>query len=440
MINYSLRKTLGYWFNLQPWIKILVGLGLGIIVGLVLNHYHISGNFFRPLGHMFINAIMMMVVPVVFVSLVCGIITMNDPAKLGRVGIKTLLIYFITMALATSLALVLSLAFHPGQGVSTEFHVAASNALSHKTPDFVNILTNIVPKNAISAFAQANVLQIIVFAIILGFAVNLAGEKGKLVARFFESLQHVVYKLVSIIMAFAPYGVFCLIAYITSTESLKILLGLLMVVFLMYLSCILYMLIVYGVGLRFVARVSPIPFYKKMLEAQTVAFSTTSSAATLPVAMRVAQTKLGVSKSISSFIQPLGATINMNGLSIYLGIVAIFAADLAGVHLSVAQMTVIVLTATLAAIGAAGVPGAALVVMSLVLSAVGLPLGVIAIIAAIDRVMDMMSTTTNITGDAFTAVLVAKSEGELDQSVYYTRQHVELSPEPVENKVDIAKS
>ena len=405
--------TNGKTFSLQMWQKILIGLILGIVAGFVVGEH---AKLLKPIGDIFITLIRMVVMPVIFVSLVCGVTAMKDLRKMGRVAGKTLLLYGVTMALAGTMSMLLAGAFGIGHGLNYVVS-GAEQAATH--PSMLETLMRIFPANPFKAFADGDVLPIIVFALFFGVAINLAGDAGEPVKRFFDSLNHVVFKLINMVLAFAPYGVFALMAYVTADNGFVVLEQLAALVGTIWLSCILVLTVGYS-ALLILAGLKPWPFLKKMLPVQLFAFSTTSSNATLPLNIKTAETQMGVHNSIASFVLPLGATVNMNGLATYLGAVAIFAANAYGIELTLVQKVMVVLTTTLAAIGAAGVPGTGLVVMSLVLSSVGLPLEVIAAIAAVDRIIDMANTPTNVSGDTLTAVLVAKSESELDRSVYYS--------------------
>ena len=276
-----------------------------------------------------------------------------------------------------------------------------------------------VPKNPVEAMASGSVLQIIVFALMLGVAINLAGEKGKPVASVFESFAEIMYKMTHIVMSFAPYGVFALMAWVAGKYGLDVLLPLGMVILGVYVGCIVHVLLTLtGGGIMLLARLNPVRYWRGIIDAQAVAFTTTSSSGTLPVTMECAQTNLGVSRPISSFVLPLGATINMDGTALYQGVAALFVAQAFGIDLSTGQYVTIILTSTLASIGSAGVPGAGLIMLSLVLTSVGLPLEGLAVIAGIDRILDMARTTVNVTGDLMVSVLIAKSEGELDVETY----------------------
>ncbi len=411
---------------LPMWAKILLGLVLGVATGFVAGDW---AMVLKPVGDLFITLIRMVVMPVIFVSLVCGVTAMRDLKKMGRVAGKTLLIYMVTMAAAGALSMTLASFFGIGQGLGYEVPAVAKVA---EVPSFVDTIMAIVPSNPFKAFADGAILPVIVFAIFFGLSINLAGKQGEVVADFFRSLNHVVFQLVNIALSFAPYGVFALMAYVTADNGFAILSELAALVGTIYLACLTMLVVVYALLLT-VFGLNPWHFIRKMLPVQLFAFSTTSSNATLPLNMQVAEEKLGVHNSIASFVLPLGATINMNGLATYLGAVAIFAANAYGIELTLMQKVTVVLTTTLAAIGAAGVPGTGLVVMSLVLASVGLPLEVIAAIAAVDRIIDMINTPTNVSGDTLSAVLVAKSEGELERDVYAGDIEPEVAAVATEN-------
>ena len=401
-----------FWKRLSLWQKIAVGLVLGLATGLVFGE---AALMLKPIGTLFINLIKMLIVPLVFVTLVTGITATEDMKKMRRIGVKTFFIYLVTTAIAIAIGLTFGIVFEPGMGVSLE----TATAVQAKTaPTLVDTFLNIITKNPVASLADGNILQIIFFAIMLGISVNLAGEKGKPVAAFFNSFSEVMFKMTEIVIAFAPYGVFGLMAWVSASYGLDVLLGLGKVILCVYLASIVHVLLTMGGTLKFIAGLNPIKFFKGIIPAQSVAFTTTSSSGTLPMTTKNTVDNLGVSKPIASFVLPLGATINMDGTALYQGVCAMFVAQAFGIDLTVGQYMTIILTSTLASIGTAGVPGAGLIMLSLVLTSVGLPLEGIAIIAGIDRILDMARTTVNVTGDAMVAVLVAKSEGELDEVIY----------------------
>jgi Na+/H+-dicarboxylate symporter len=404
----------GFWTSLKLWQKIIIALILGVVAGAVLGP---SAEYIKPIGSLFINLIKMLIVPLIFSSLVVGICSMDDIKKMGRIGAKSFGIYLLTTAIAITIGLVIGTVLQPGAGI--DMQMPAEMAAAKEAPSFIQTLLNMVPKNPVEAMASGSVLQIIVFALMLGVAINLAGEKGKPVASVFESFAEIMYKMTHIVMSFAPYGVFALMAWVAGKYGLDVLLPLGMVILGVYVGCIVHVLLTLtGGGIMLLARLNPVRYWRGIIDAQAVAFTTTSSSGTLPVTMECAQTNLGVSRPISSFVLPLGATINMDGTALYQGVAALFVAQAFGIDLSTGQYVTIILTSTLASIGSAGVPGAGLIMLSLVLTSVGLPLEGLAVIAGIDRILDMARTTVNVTGDLMVSVLIAKSEGELDIETY----------------------
>ncbi len=401
----------GRWNAIPLWQKILAGLVLGLIVGLVFGP---AAAKVKPIGTAFISGIKMLIVPLVFVSLVSGVTAMRDPAKMGRVGLKTIGLYLCTTAVAITIGLLLGSVLAPGAGVGME---AAKAVAPKAAPSLIDTLLGIIPTNPIAAMSTGNVLQVIVFAILLGLAINLSGEAGVKVRDGFDALAQVMYKLTAIVIWFAPFGVFALMAWTAGTYGLDLLLPLGMVIVAVYAGCLIHAFLVYG-GALWAMGLNPLLFFKGVAEAAAVAFTTTSSSGTLPVTMTCVRKNLGVSQGVSGFVLPLGATINMDGTALYQGVCALFVAQVFGVTLSGGDYVTIILTATLASIGTAGVPGAGLIMLSLVLSTVGLPLEGVAIIAGIDRVLDMARTSLNVVGDAMVATVVAKSEGELSREVY----------------------
>jgi Na+/H+-dicarboxylate symporter len=394
------------------WQQILVGLVLGVVVGMLFKSLALG---LAPVGALFLNAIKMLIVPLVFVSLVAGITAMSDSAKLGRISVKTIAIYLITTAFAVSIGLAFGTLFSPGEGMNM---VASGSEEAKQAPSLVQILVGLVPTNPVTAFAEGNILQIIVFAIALGVSMNLVGEKAAPVVRLFDSLAEVFYKLTDLVMRFAPIGVFALIAGVVASHGIEVLLPLAGVIGVIYLASIAHMLLIYGGLIGGLARLSPLRFFRGIAPALAVAFSTSSSSGTLPVSIECARKNLGVSQGVAGFVLPVGATINMDGTAIYQGVLALFIAQAFGIDLNAGQYLMIILTATLASIGTAGVPGAGLIMLGLVLTSVGLPLEGVALIAGIDRILDMARTTVNVAGDLMTTTLVGSSEKELDREIY----------------------
>lgn len=400
------------WKKIPLWQKIIGALVLGLITGITLGE---SAQVLKPIGTLFINLIKMLIVPLVFVTLVTGIIAMEDLKKMRRVGIKTFLIYMITTAIAITIGLVVGIILEPGTGVALD---AAKNMTVTQAPSIVDTLLNIITKNPFSSFANGDILQIIFFAIILGVSINLAGDKAQAAKNFFNSIAEAMYKMTEIVMGFAPFGVFALMAWVSASYGMDVLLSLGKVIVAVYVASIIHLIFTIGGGILFFAKLNPIKFFKGIVSAQTVAFTTTSSSGTLPITTEDCIKNLGVSKPVASFVLPLGATINMDGTALYQGVCAMFVAQAFGIQLGMQEYMMIILTSTLASIGTAGVPGAGLIMLTLVLTSVGLPIEGVAIIAGIDRILDMARTTVNVTGDAMTSVLIAKSENELDEEVY----------------------
>lgn len=392
--------------------KIFFGLGLGLLVGLLLtSNPTIATNYIKPFGDVFLKLVKMIIVPLVLSSLVVGAASTGDVKKLGRIGVKSLVYFMITTTVAIAIGLILSNVLNPGNGLSIPMDATVE---AQEAPSLIETLLNMVPENPIKAMSEANMLQIIIFALFLGISITVIGEKGQPVYKFFDSLAEISYKIVEIIMGYAPIGVFALIAPVVAENGPSVFLPLLKVIATMYVAAIVHSIIVYPICLSFVG-INPLKFFKDISSVILLAFTTSSSSGTLPVSMDVAENKLGVSKSISSFVLPLGATINMNGTAIYQGVCALFIAQVYGIELTISQQLVIILTATLAAIGTAGVPGSGLIMLTMTLQSVGLPIEGIALIAGIDRILDMARTTLNVTGDIVGAVMIAKTEGELRQ-------------------------
>ena len=411
-MSQSTTLPLRFWSRLPLWQQILIGLTLGVATGIAFEQ---DALILAPVGALFLNAIKMLIVPLVFVSLVAGITSMQDSAKLGRISVKTIAIYLVTTAFAVSIGLLFGALFTPGEGMHM---VASAGSEAKQAPSLVQILVGLVPSNPVTAFAEGNILQIIVFAIALGVSLNLVGAKAAPAIKLFDSLAEAFYKLTDLIMRCAPYGVFALIAGVVGSHGAEVLLPLAGVIGVIYLASLAHVLLVYGGLLGGLARLSPLRFFQGIAPALAVAFSTSSSAGTLPVSIECARKNLGVSEGVAGFVLPVGATINMDGTAIYQGVLALFIAQAFGVDLSGGQYLMIILTATLASIGTAGIPGAGLIMLGLVLTSVGLPLEGVALIAGIDRILDMARTTVNVAGDLMTTTLVGHSENELDREVY----------------------
>lgn len=410
---------------MQLWVKIIISMVLGILVGLIFGE---QATLLKPIGDIFLSLISMIIVPLVLSSMTVGITSIHDPKKLGRVGIKTMLIYFTTTMIAIGLGLLFGNLLQPGSGLN--FTATATSVIVEDAPTISEMILSIIPSNPVASLVEGNVLQIIVFALFLGVAINFAGEKGKVLREMLDSLADIMYRMTSIIMEFTPIGVFAIMANVAGTFGLAILLPLAKFLGVYYLACLVHVLVVFCGMIKGMAKLSPIPFFRGMRDAISVAFSTCSSAATLPVSMHCVQHNLGVSKNITSFMLPLGTTINMNGAAIFQGMSALFVAQAYGIELDLKSQLMIVVTATLSTIGAAGIPGTGFIMLTVVFRSVGLPLEGLALLAGVDRLREMVSTVLNILGDAVGAVYVAKVEGELDERQYNHEDLVEMEGSP----------
>ena len=415
------------------WFRVLLGLVLGIAFGFYMgsvsanNPTGLDGKtilteYVKPVGTIFIHAIKMVVVPLIFFSLVAGITSMTSAESFKRIGTKSVGAYLMTGAFAVCIGLVFGSIFKPGLGMdlNTLKEHAEAGAAVPKAQAFsiIQLFVDMVPTNIFKAMVEDNILQVVVFALFIGIALVQLGEKTRNIAVLMQSSADLVFKLIEIIVRFSPYGVFALISWAVGTQGFDILYALLKLVGTV-LGALFAQYLLFGVMVVVFGRMSPLPFYKKITEAQLLAFSTSSSKATLSTAMRIVNERMGVSKSTTSFVLPLGTSINMDGTAIYLGITALFFAQAYGVSLDAHHYFILVLTATLGSIGAAGIPGGSLIMMGMVFTSVGLPLEGIALIAGIDRILDMLRTTVNITGDSLITMLVDKSEGTMDVATYY---------------------
>lgn len=403
--------------------RILVGMAIGAFIGILINQFgsnvqwiddYITNGLFHVMGKIFIASLQMLVVPLVLVSLICGVSSLQDSSKLGRMGLKTVGLYLFTTAIAVTIALVSAVLIGPGIGAN----FPAVDFVAKEAPPLVDTIINLVPKNPVSAMAEGKMLQIIVFAVLLGLAITQAGEKGQKIADFFQNMNEVIMKMVTIIMAIAPYGVFALIARLMATLGIESILPLAKYFFLLIVVLLFHGSVTYTLLLKFMAKLDPITFLKKMRAVQLFAFSTASSGATIPVSMETATKRLGVNNSTASFTVPLGATINMDGTAMMQGVATVFIAQVYQIDLSFAQYLMIILTAVLASIGTAAVPGIGLITLTMVLTQVGLPIQGIALIIGVDRVLDMVRTAVNVTGDLAISCIVSKGEGDFDSDIF----------------------
>ncbi|MDH3211908.1 MAG: dicarboxylate/amino acid:cation symporter [Myxococcales bacterium] len=405
-------------------VRIVTGMVGGCAVGIVLNLVGVEGfvedyvveGLFHVGGSIFLASLKLLVVPLVFVSLVCGTAALDDISKLGRVGGKTLALYLATTAIAISFALLATAAVRPGAGFDLETDVSF---VAQTPPSMAETLINLFPSNPVRAMAEGNMLQIIVFSILFGLAVTLAGAPGKRVLALFSDLNSVILRLVMLLMTIAPYGVFCLIAKVFALQGFGAIPPLAQYFFVVLGVLFFHAFVTYSALLRFAAGLPPLVFFRKMRDPVALAFSTASSNATLPVTLENAELRLGVDNSIASFTIPLGATINMDGTAIMQGVAAGFIAQAYGIEIGPVGYLAVVLTATLASIGTAGVPGVGLIMLAMVLRQVNLPVEGIGLIIGVDRLLDMVRTAVNVTGDSAVSCLVAKSEGRLSSERFH---------------------
>ncbi|HBD64157.1 MAG TPA: dicarboxylate/amino acid:cation symporter, partial [Clostridiales bacterium] len=345
--------------KMQLTTKIFIGLALGILLGIILQpNPDIASKYVKPFGTLFLNLIKLSIVPLVFSSLVVGTCSMDDVRKLGRIGGKTMLYYLLTTAFAVTIGLILANVTNVGGGFSIPVDAKVEIA---QAPDIAETLLNIIPSNPLKALVDGNMLQIIAFALIIGAGIIGIGEKGKTLYNFFDAFAEVMYKIIGVIMQFAPIGVFALITPVVAVNGPQVLLPLLKLILVVYAGCALHAVLTYSSTVSIFAKVNPVKFFKGISPAMVFAFTTASSSGTLPITMKCSEENLGVPKSISSFVLPLGATVNMDGTAIYQGICAFFIAQVYGIELSVGAQLTIILTATLASIGTAGVPGAGMI-------------------------------------------------------------------------------
>ena len=415
---------MSYYTKLSFTQKILAAMLFGAILGIILNNIivynslinqYLSNGVFEVVGKLFVNSLKMLVVPLVFCSITVGITSLGNLSLMGRVGLKAIIIYLLTTAFAITLALIFAIVIEPGQGYEIDSSIQFS---AKEAPSLSSVLTSIVPSNPILAMADGEMLQIILFAIILGIAITITGNKAESFKKGIISLNEIMMSMVTIIMKFAPLGVFCLIAKTFATQGIDMIIPLASYFFTVTIVLILHVLLTYSAFLKLIGKVSPFLFLKKMRTAIVFAFSTASSNATIPVTLNTVEKRLGVDKSVASFTVPLGATINMDGTAIMQGVATVFIASVYMVDLTIGDYLTVVLTATLASIGTAGVPGVGLIMLTMVLTQVGLPVEGVALIIGIDRLLDMMRTAVNITGDSMVSLITSKSEKSFNKSIF----------------------
>lgn len=401
------------WLKGNLLTQILIAFIVAIILGIIFGE---SIAVIEPLGDLFLRMIKFIIAPLVLSTLIIGVASIGDPKALGRVGSKTIAYYLVTTAVAIVIGLGIAYIVSPGKGLSIQ--VPETDVEVNETEGIIDTFLNIVPENPFQALTEGEILQIIFFAIFIGLAITIIGKKAAPVQDFFESFSEIMLWITGIVMRFAPIGVLGLVAPIIGEYGASVLLPLLKIILVVAIACILHAVLVYSSSVKVFAKVNPLTFFKGIAPAAIVAFSTASSAGTLPVTLKNTQENLGVSNKISSFVLPLGATVNMDGTAIYQGAAVVFIAQFYGLDLSLMELATVVIITVLASIGTAGVPGAGMIMLAMVLSAINLPLEGIALIAGIDRILDMCRTTVNIVGDAACAVSVAGTENDIDRSAF----------------------
>ena len=400
------------WFAIPLWQRVIAALVLGIITGWLWGP---GAESIKIIGDIFIAFIKMLVVPLIFFSLVAGVASIGDLRKLGSVGWRALALFVVSGQIAVWLGLGLGTFVQPGAGVDTSMIEMGAVPPPNETT-WRDMLLSMVPQSPVQVMADVNVLPLIVFSMLLGIGILMAAKDGEPVLKIFDSGAIIMQKVTMIVMELTPFGVFALMAWVAGTLGLDALGALGKLVFLNYLGCLLIILVMYSAMIKFIARLPVIAFFRGIIDPIAVSYSTASSNATLPVTLRAAERNLGISNSVASFVISLGATINMNGTAMYLGLATLFGAQIFGVDLSWGDYFLISILGTLGAVGAAGIPGAGLIMMALVFGAVGVPLETIAFVAGVDRIMDMMRTTTNVSGDAAVATTVAALTDEIDRA------------------------
>jgi Na+/H+-dicarboxylate symporter len=414
-----------WWLKIPLWLRVIGGLLLGVGAGVALRSAGEQGAYWaqdavswiKVAGDFFIAVIKMLVVPLVFLTMVSAVVSMGRLKKLRQIGFKAVFVLLITSFIAAAIGIGLALYFKPGAGMDP-LAPPSSPMLGSAAPTVAEQLMGLVPENPVASLAQGDVLQIIVFAVLFGLGLIFAKEKGAITARAVEGAAEAMVKVTGGVMELAPFGVFALMTWVASTYGVEALQPLSTLILCLYLGCFLHAAIIYGGLVRIVCNLPILRFYGSLANVVAVAFSTASSNATIPVTLHAVERNLGVSNRVASFVVPLGATINKDGTALFMALATVFGAQAFNVPLDPAAYVIIILTATLAATGSAGIPGAGLIMMSVVLTSVNVPLEVIAIITGIDRIMDMARTTVNVIGDCSSSVVVAKWEKEIDEDIF----------------------
>ena len=411
--------------------RILIAMIVGIVLGSLLNlvtganvlpaglasfiDVWVVNGLFDVVGRIFVSSLKMLVVPLVFVSLICGASSLGNNARMGRIALRTMGLYLFTTAIAVMLALTVALTIDPGEGVDLP---GEADFVAAAAPSIADVIVGLVPSNPVRAMAEGNMLQVIVFALLIGFSITRAGDAGQRICQFFRDFEVIIMKIVGMLMLLAPYGVAALLTKLFSQLGFGAIVDLGKYFLTVAGVLIFHGLVVYSLLLKSLVGLPPSVLLYKMRSVWAFAFSTSSSAATIPITLRAVEKRLGVKPSVAGFTVPLGATVNMDGTAIMQGVATVFIAQVYGVDLSMGDLAAVVLTATMASIGAAGVPGVGLITLALVLEQVGLPVEGIAMIIGVDRLLDMIRTAVNVTGDATVSIIVAELEGQVDKEIF----------------------
>jgi len=402
--------------------KILIGLVVGIVFGLACNlampkdmFALLNKNLLSPVGAIFLNSLKVTIVPLVLLALICGTASMGDPKKLGRVGGRTMIFYLMTTIVATIIGIILALLIEPGSGVTLPLE---GNFKPRAGTPIVQMIVNMFPDNIVQTMSKTDMLQLLVFAVMVGYCFTVVGKKAEGFLNILVQANEVMMKFIDVVIFFAPYAVFCLIARVVGQLGLAAMIPLGKYLLCILVGCLIQVFIVYAALLKVYARKSIFHFINRFFPVMSFAFSTQSSTSTIPINMETCEQNLGISRKITSFTIPFGATVNMDGTAVLQGVAALFIAQYSGIELSITQMLTVLVTATLASIGAAGMPGTALIMLTAVCQSVGLPIDAIVLLLSVDRMADMIRTTVNVTGDAVVSLIVAKMEGEFNEEIF----------------------
>ncbi len=403
---------------MKMYQKIFLGLILGAVVGHFLGE---NSKYLKPIGDIFINLIKLVVIPLIFFSVLTSIISFSKSSSLARTGGKATLFYFCTTIVAIALGLIFANLFNPSEGLGdlNMFNIDKSKIDISGAKSIKDTIIGIIPTNPVKAFADGNAIQLIVLAVFIGLAINSLGDKTKNLVRIIKEIDSIIFFCMDKVIALAPIGVFALIAFVAGTQDPDALLALVKFVVVVISACLFHVYVIYPMVIYSFTGLNPFIFFRKIINAQIFAFSTSSSSATLPTTMKVAREKLGISDRSTDLILPLGATINMDGGAIFLGICTVFVAGLSGVDISTNGYILIVVNSLLISVGTAGVPGASLILMSIIFNMLGLPLEAIGYIIGVDRILDMFRTSTNVTGDLVVATIVDHSEKTFNKKIFY---------------------